>query len=68
MKFRQGNLPEQKTRGKEFVSVARLRKRSLSESESCADSRQVGMKVPKSQGQDPRPVDLALGRVKSRET
>lgn len=38
------------TRGKEFNSVARLRKRSHSESEALADSRRVGVKAPESQG------------------
>lgn len=57
------------TRGKEFVSVARLIQVAVAKANlpQLFGVRGVGMKVPKSQGEDPKPDDLALGRVKSFE-
>lgn len=48
--------------------MARLKQLAVAKANLAQLARRVGMKVPKSQGCDLKPVDLVLGRVKSRET
>ena len=55
------------SRGRESVFVARLIQEAEAKAKPAQFTRQVGMKVPELQGQDQKPVDLTLGRVKSFE-
>ena len=53
---------------KEFIFVARLIQVAVAKAKPAQLARRVGMKVPESQGSDQKPVDLAVGSAKSRET
>lgn len=55
------------SRAREFISVARLIEEAEAKAKTPQFTRGLGVKAPELLGYDLKPVDLALGRVKSFE-